>query len=137
MPADSPSPRLSSARFAQLCATILLAVILVLTGCMAVSLDEAEEATSALWKVAAVDSLLIGEVLKAGTPSVTPNEQSGVGVFGAKSRLALAKRCSWAGNFRERHPRFASYGRTRPRARRTSCRSNLPLSAAHPGTRMA
>ena len=103
--ADQASLRPAMGGLAQFCATIVIAIILVLTGCMA---DPTERAA-----VEAKGTLILPDVA-------------------SESRLALSRRCSWGGKLREGPPRLASYGRSRPRARRTTCRSNSPLGVVDP-----
>lgn len=127
MPVDLSHLRPSPGGFVQLCATIVIAIILVLTGCVEAP-DRVTGASGMPGSVAKPS----GRPVPRDATETTPNgeEDHGLRAAGVTSRLALARRCSWAGNLSEGPPRLASYGRTRPRTRQTACRSNLPLNSA-------
>lgn len=137
MPADSPHLRLSPGSFAQLCATIVIAIILVLTGCMPIPAVRVGEPASKAPPTSTPGSRpsLRADLRRGaqGTAQITQNERGRI-TAATPVRHALAKRCSWVGNWREGTPQHAAYGRSRPRARRTTCRSNLPVETARQGT---
>jgi len=132
VPADSPRLRMSPG-FAQFCAAIVIAIILVLTGCMAIPAARESDPVSELLSTSTTTARPAFPSDTQGAALTTESEHVLV-TAATDSRLALAKRCSWAGNRREGTSQHAAFGRSRPRSRRTTCRSNLPVGTVSPGT---